>query len=77
MALSSLFEMTTFEIQTWDMPMQNTRETKAGIFRNAHKLVQMVCKTAKTVDARTTDLSLSFTSLWNKQKRERETKIQT
>ena len=35
------------------------------------------CKTAKTVDARTTDLSLSFTSLLNKQeKRERETKIQ-
>ena len=26
------------------------------------------CKTAKTVDARTTDLSLSFTSLLNKQK---------
>ena len=36
-----------------------------------------LCKTAKTVDARTTDLSLSFTSLLNKQeKRERETKIQ-
>ena len=34
------------------------------------------CKTAKTVDTRTTDLSLSFTSLLNKQKRERETKIQ-
>ena len=27
-----------------------------------------MCKTAKTVDARTTDLSLSFTSLLNKQK---------
>ena len=34
------------------------------------------CKTAKTVDARTTDLSLSFTSLLNKQeKRERETNV--
>ena len=37
----------------------------------------IMCKTAKTVDARATDLSLSFTSLMNKQeKRERETKIQ-
>ena len=35
-----------------------------------------ICKTAKTVDARTMDLSLSFTSLLNKQeKRERETNV--
>ena len=31
-----------------------------------------LCMTAKTVDARTTDLSLSFTSLLNKQKNENE-----
>ena len=35
-----------------------------------------MCKTAKTVDARTTDLSFSLMNLMNKQKkRERETNV--
>ena len=50
--------------------------------QNHHSCTRLIlwllsfCKTAKTVDARTTDLSLSFTSLLNKQeKRERETNV--